>query len=728
MADPGGFHMKKYFLAVLLLLVPLASAQYTVFDADGDSDITAGEEITFQYNTSESSNYTVDVLDSEDEVIVSGLELDLVFNSTQEGLNDTFYVYEANYQLSDSARVGEWESNLFDGFAQVETVNFQVVAEELRVIEIEDSPFFKNPQDRVEISAEVTNVEESVDDIQVSLNRSSKTPSMNLESPGYNIEVYSYNFGKLAHGSYEYVVDLVGSDGTTNSVSGSFNVYSSDRDADRSEVTVGISSLCSVNVRRFRPPGGGIMPVNGTGSFVMDINNNATAQANVSGELWVTYENETRWEEEDGYDELGEPLNLSYEPIEISNLTSGQTITASRSFNDTDEIGYYSGHLNISAQCRITEGSSQDPISDIQYYENEVHNSFRVLIAGGGSGGQGNPVANRTNPEDSNTSGEESNNTIEGDNANPGETPIPEPVPEPVPEPEPDPVPQLSLNIEAWNSSTEIPRGGYSRINLDMENFGEENINDINVSVMEDALPGDWEARGTSVANLSVNESVNRSIFIRPSEDVDPGTYRLSMLGSIPERDLDIERVELVVTEEVVEISQLKISEVPEVVRVTSGGSQEVPLLVRNIGGASIENSTVEVQNLEDCGRAQPGSISNIGANESASLSFNLTASSNIQECNSTIIVSTSDGSYSFANVRFEVTPDEGIVPPELRFPVFAIAWTVLLIVYSITMTRLHLDTLKLRIPYVILIVGEAAILVYVSSLYGVIPPELLPF
>lgn len=717
--------MRKALFALVLILGVPAVLGYSV----SPEEVEAGQQVTFQHNTSNAANYSIDLLDSEEEIILSDSDISLVFNSTAEGLNSTYYVYEKDYTLSGSARPGEWETNLFDSFELLETEDFQVVAGELRILSSDDEPFFKNPQDDVEIRAEVTDVEEGIDSITADLNTSDGALDMSLVSDGSSIDTFSAGFGKLTEGVYSYSVDLLGDNGTTESSSGSFQVYSSEKDADRAEITVGISSLCSVNVRRFRPPGGGILPVNGTGSFAIDVRNNATAEANVSGDLWVTYENDTRWEPEDGYSELGERLNLSYDPIEVGNLSAGQTVTSVRSFNDSDETGYYSGHLNLSAQCAITEsGGTRGEVSDIQYFEAEEHNSFRVLVAGGGEGGRGNPVANRSKPEDSNTTGEESDETIEGDNANPGETPIPQPVPEPVPEPEPDPVPGLGLNIEAWNSSEEIPRGSFSRIEIELENFGNESINDVNVSVLSDALPGEWSGRGASVANLSAGESANRSIFIRPGEDVEPGTYRLSMIGSNSQRDLDIERVELTVTEEVQQASQLSISEAPEVVRVSAGDRQEVPMLVRNVGSASIENSTVEIQNLEDCGEADVGSISTIRPNESASFSFSLNASSNIQECNSTLIVSTPDGSYSFAEISFQITADEGIVPPELRFPVFASAWTILLVIYSLTMTRLHLDTLKLRIPYLVLIIGEAAILIYISSLYGVIPPELLPF
>ena len=719
--------MRKSLIALMVLLCPLVSAQYQVQDFNG-GQVVAGDKLGFEYNTSRSGNYSIDLLDSKDDVILSNVELPLVFNSTEEGLNSTYYVYRYNYTLG-SARPGEWESNLFDGFNLLETETFRVEAEELRILSAEDLPFFKNPQDEVRIQADLTDVGEDVDTLVANVNISNDTKSMQLFSDGSTIDTYSANFGKLSQGTYSYFVDLIGDNGTSSSSQGTFQVYSSTEDADRAEVTVGISTLCSVNVRRFRPPGGGILPVNGTGSFVMDIRNNATAETNVSGELWVTYENKTPWEPEDGYDELGPQLNLSYRPIQVKNLSAGQTFTSVRSFNDSDETGYYAGHLNISARCPITQtGDSRGEVSDIQYFEDEEHNSFKILVAGGGSGGSGNPVANRTRPEDVNQTGEDSNETIQGDSANPGQTPVPEPQPQPVPEPVPDPVQSISLNIEAWNNSAQIPRGSYSRIEIELENFGNQSIGDLNVSVLTDALPGEWDARGASVANLSAGETVNRSVFVRPAESVTPGTYRLSMMGSNPQRDLDIERVELTVKEEVEQTSTISISEAPQVVRVGAGGTRQIPLLIRNVGSATIENSSVEIQNLEDCGNAQLGSTDSIAPNESVPLSFNVTANSNIRECNSTLIVSTSEGSYSFAQISFQITADEGIVPPEMRFPVFASAWTILLIIYSITMTRLHLDTLKLKIPYLILIIGEAAILFYISSLYGVIPPELLPF
>jgi hypothetical protein len=79
--------------------------------------------------------------------------------------------------------------------------------------------------------------------------------------------------------------------------------------------------------------------------------------------------------------------------------------------------------------------------------------------------------------------------------------------------------------------------------------------------------------------------------------------------------------------------------------------------------------------------------------------------------------------------MRVEVVPEEGVVPPELRFPVFATAWTLVLILYSVVMTRYNLKSLRLKVPYLMLIVGEAVIFLYIATeFYGIIPPELLPF
>jgi hypothetical protein len=722
------FDVRKKYLVIIfgLLLVPSTLATYQVTEITGDEEIAAGDTLNFQLNTSEEANYTADLIDSSGDVIFSDSDIPLRYNRTY-GSNETFYVYGFNYTLSEDARVGEWSSSAFNGFSQVNETSFDVVADELRIIETESFPYFKNTDDQVFIETNITNAEEEADSVSITVsNTSVGQEEMQKVRETEAIETYRYNAGELDKGTYDYEIEMEGAQGTQETSSGYFEVYSGNRDADNANINIGIASLCGTSVTQFRPPGGGILPTARSGSFLMSFTNNASSFSNVTAELNVTFQNETEWRPEDGKEEIGPQINKTYEPINGTNLNPAESFSAARTFPETNQTGYYLGRLEINTECRITDGAAQDPIVyDTQTVNLTEYVNFRVLVAGGDTGGAGDPIEEPT-PRDANQTGEESNQTIEGDNDNPGQTPVPEP--EPVPEPVPDPIPALSLNIEAVNSSVSSPRGGFQEVQLRMENLANQTIENLTINPRTDNLPGDWGSQPASVAELEANETVNRSVFLNPSQNVEPGTYRVSIFGDNGDRLLDVERIDFTVFENITE-SSIRISEAPEVLRISSGSNQTVPLLIQNLGSETVENSTLTVQNLEDCGQASGSYTTDIEPNATQSISLNISSVQEVRECDATIIVSTPDGAYSFADMRVEVVPEEGVVPPELRFPVFATAWTLVLILYSVVMTRYNLKSLRLKVPYLMLIVGEAVIFLYIATeFYGIIPPELLPF
>lgn len=738
---------KIVLIGLVLLFAGMTSAEEFTVTHSGSGDISEGSKIVVEYNISESSDYELSIQDSDDDVVMSGAPMVLVesyndtANASSESTNETnvssssddsYYVYQYNYTIPDDPQVGFWDAKVFDAFSVQNSTEFAVEPKRLRIVEARSRPDFKNSEDDVSFYAEVTNVDEGLDSLDVTVaNTSIDSRSMNLQESGHFYQTYAYEAGRFPEGTYNYGINLRGSDGTTDSRSDEFYVYSSNVEADSADVSASISSLCGLEIQRFRAPGGGVLSLNGSGSFTVNFRNNGSAQANLSADLNVTYQNETQWLPEDGREELGPYLNLSYNRMNDSLLPGESSDTFVRQFNDTDDLGFYTGHLNMNATCTITDGAAQDPVVyGYQSFDLYDYTNFRVLVAGGGSGGKGNPTGDQAVPRDANQSGSESNQNVEGDNDNPGQTEVevPVPEPEPVPEPVPEPDPTVNLNVEAWNVSASTDRGRFARIKLKVENIGGSPASDVVIRPDTSILPGEWSARPANIANLSVNETVNRSVFIQPSESVNPATYRLVMRARNSERLLDIEETLLTVNQEVFR-SEIRISEAPQVVRIGANQGNQIPLLIQNIGEGVVNSTQVQVQNVESCGSISAEDVGVINVNESKSLTLNVNASDNIEDCNATVIVSTDDGSYSFSNMQIQVVADQGIVPPELRFPVFASAWTILLVIYSIVMTRYDLRSLSVRLPFILLIVGEAAIFIYISAeYYSLIPAFLLPF
>ena len=750
--------MKKPILLMLVAVLIAGPATSDEFRLESGGEISENSSLTFVYNTSSQLDHTLSIMDSDQEIMVSNAPMQLVesyepsdtddsstntTNSTDTNSTDTnstddnttsssdeesYYVYEYNYTVPEDQQVGIWEAQIFNGFAAINSTEFVVRPEELRIIDSEILPNFKNSEDSIRFRTEVTNV---TNDILQSLtasvqNTSVQTREMSLQESNTYSSTYTYEVGALPNGSYQYQVEMQG-ETTTDSQSGNFQVYPSNFDADSADIQASIASLCGVQVQRFRAPGGGALSLNGSGSFMVDINNNASAQANVSTDLNVRYQNDSRWVPRDGYDQLGPKLNMSYDKMN-SSLYPGQTSTSVRAFNDTDTLGWYTGLLDVNVECRITDGAAQDP----QFYGTQEFNmtdytNFRILVAGGGSGGKGDPTGDEAVPKDANQSGSESNQNVEGDSDAPGQTEVPEPEPEPVPEPVPEPEPDVNVNLESWNLSVSTDRGQYARIKLEVENIGGSSVRSLNISPETEALPGSWDVTPAQVAELAENETVNRSVYARPSADVEPGTYRLPIYGSTDQL-VDLERVRFTVNQDVFR-SSIRISESPQIIEIGTGSSNRVPLLLQNLGQGPVNSTDVSVQNLEDCGSVDADDVGFIGVNETRSLALTVNASQDVGSCNATVVVSTGDGSYSFSNMEIEVVSEQGIVPQELRFPVFASAWTILLVAYSVIMTRYELNSLQVRIPFILLIAGEAAIFIYISgNYYSLIPGFLLPF
>ncbi len=725
--------MKKTFLLLIAVtILPLGLAEFSVYQSSGDEEIAAGDKVKFELNVSESNNYTLELLDNQDDLILSDEPMKLMDTNVNQSANQTnttdpYYLYRNNYSLSQDARVGEWQATVFDNVSELNSTTFQVIPDELRILSSEFKPFFKNTQDDLEAFSDITNPEESVQAFNLTIedlsnNTTSDNLPMNIAGESTSIKEYELNLGQLSAGEYGYEFNLLGENGTTNTETGSFEVYPKYRDADRADINVGIASLCGVAVPRFRTPGGGIHPSGREGSFLFSFLNNASSQANVTADLNVTFQNKTEWQPEDGPEAIGPSISKTYSTINQTDLLPSQSFSRAKTFPGTNRTGYYLARLNITAECSITDGAAQDPqIYGTETFDLTAFKNFRVLVAGGETGGSGDPVEEPT-PRDANQTGEESNETIEGDNDNPGQTPVPEPLPEP------EPIPTLSLNIESYQGSVSAPRGGFSEVRLRLENLADQTVGNLTIEPETGNLPGTWDSQSASVTELEPNETLNRSVFLNPGEDVQPGTYRVSIFGDNGERLLDVERVDFEVFENITETG-VRISEAPDVVRIESGESQTIPFLVENLGEETIENSTISVQNLEGCGQTLGNYSTTIEPNASQSLSLNIDAVSEVRDCNATVIVSTDQGSYSFADMRIEIVPDQGIVPPELRFPVFASAWTLLLILYSVAMTRFELDSLRLKVPYLALIIGETVIFLYIATeYYSIIPPEILPF
>jgi hypothetical protein len=310
----------------------------------------------------------------------------------------------------------------------------------------------------------------------------------------------------------------------------------------------------------------------------------------------------------------------------------------------------------------------------------------------------------------------------EGSGDFPGQTP------EPQPQPTPDPVPLLSVTMRPLNATYEATRGEFTEVGMEINNTGEEAISNLEMDprFSEDM---DWESQSLSIESLEVGETVERSVYVNPGASVDPGMYQIPVYASNPDNDIGSQFVNVEVTEEPVSISALNISEAPQDIRFETNKNYTVPVLLRNAGDEAMENVDIELQNSENCGNYAAETVESIAAGETASVSVTFEAAQQLEECEATIVASSDSGSFAFSELTVETVESKGIVPQEFRVPIVASLWTVMLIVYTVVTKRYGLNSLTVKIPLIILVAGEAFILIYLSSAYyNVIPPGILPF
>ncbi|QGA80119.1 putative membrane protein [Candidatus Nanohalobium constans] len=339
--------------------------------------------------------------------------------------------------------------------------------------------------------------------------------------------------------------------------------------------------------------------------------------------------------------------------------------------------------------------------------------------------GQVNTDVNRTENASLDTDAEETSNDAEpkeGDGNFPGQTPEPEP------EPTPEPTPLLSVDLRPLNTSYTADRGTFTEVGMEVNNTGEETLSDLELSPrFSEGM--DWQSQSVTIDSLEVGGSVNRSVFVNPGEGVEPGIYQVPVYASTPDEDIGSQYVNVEVTEEPAQTSGLSISEAPQDIRFEMGNNYTVPVLLENSGDNDLENVSIELQNTENCGDYTADEIESIAAGETASVSVNFNTSDNLQECQATIVASSTSGSFAFSEMTVETVEEKGIVPEEFRVPIIASLWTAMLIVYTVVIKRYGMDSLTVKVPMVLLILGETFILIYLSSAYyEILPPGLLPF
>ena len=692
------------FLLVLFFMAQGSSELYinssqTVFEADTD--------LQFVFDASDPGNYTLNISDASGGVY--GLE-----NMTRinPGPNSSELLYGLNY--STKAPYGERSAEVFSRDPNVSVTDsgqvFHVTGDEPNVLEYRIKPPIRFIDQTLTAEVRVADSRENVGVSEITV-ENSKFPMKELNNSEENVQVFSTDFNLSEVGQYSYQVDLVDSGGLSTSVSDSFVLESGPRSSS-TNISVTVDNECFNLTSTFSAPGNepvNIITRNTTGSFLAEFFNSGNIAHQTLVDLDITFEGNTSWTkgEEPG------PVVLSYESKNFSIPANGRG-EYYRRFDAVYEPGNYTGRMQVSSSC-IDESDNKTLRQKFN-----LTDKFQIVDVEGEDSllENGSQTTNQSIPADASRRGSESDQTLEGDNPEPGSTV----------QPEPEPQPSLSLNMETLNVSYTTGKNTFKEIGLNVENYADL-LEQVQLTPQVGDVEGDWNVRSATLGQIGSQQSLNTSVFLQPGENVPAGNYRIPVMARLTSgRSLDVEYIDIEVTEQILE-SNLSILESPQVLELQRNSSTQIPVLLENSGNRKLENVSLQAQNLNQCVNVERPDPVEMPVNDTNSQSLVLRAGGNLETCQGLIIASSDSGAYAFANIRVEVVPQEGFVPEQFRVPLIASLWTVLLLAYAIITRRFDMHSYMVKIPFLLLIVGETVIFLYLAAnYYGLVPGQLLPF
>lgn len=706
--------------AVLLFASSAAAVQLNSFetyrDGNQSSVFEPDDTVGFRLNVSDDQDYNVTLRSPTGNTVVESQPMQLTSS-------EYYRIYDYSHSL-DNPEHGEWTAIVNMTISEETTLTTK------KFYMASGTPGFHevNPDKYVRVGetgrvrAKVADTGDDVQTVEILGEDQNYDMDVVRQEELYDVYEAEVNIDERMENRFTIRAEDSGGQSSENE----FDIYGYSNDEESTSVDVNVSESCFVVNADFYAPKNGTMFIGETGYFTLELANRGSLAANISVQgLNVTYEGDYRWEEGDP---VGESV-ANYTGENYSNVSSLDQVAYNRFFTKSNRSGWYSGHTKFNASCY--DNGEKYNISS------EEHVTFSVVNASGGVSEDGNESTNETIVSDVNhTSTEDTNETlqqeanqtgetgqnVEGDNDQAGVTPEPEP------EPEPEPTPMLSLDMESVQDTYTGPRGSTIRANISISNEGNEQLSDLTVSPQLQQRDG-WNANDAGVASLDVNESVYRELLIQTPASADSGLYVVPIVGSNPQRELDLDYFSVELTEEIENRSRMEVVEAPSSLNVRQNTTTDLPVLINNTGDTPLTNVSGSFQNMDQCGTAEVETLDRIPQNGSASLGISFEAAENTESCNTTLIVSSEEGSYSFSKVSFTVQPEQGLIPEQYRIPFIAFAWTGLLAAFALLRNRYHPNSALFKAPFVMIVAGEALIFLYLTAdYYQLVQLAFLPF
>ena len=280
-----------------------------------------------------------------------------------------------------------------------------------------------------------------------------------------------------------------------------------------------------------------------------------------------------------------------------------------------------------------------------------------------------------------------------------GQTPLPTPEPEPTPEPSPTPKPEpeptptpeperaeIAVEIEPWNRTIEGYQGEWIPSVFNITNIGNVNVTNVSLKVI---VPEDWEAQGALVSFLAVNQTVNRTIFVKPPYDAF-GQYVIPVKAIKDNVTLDIDYFWLNVLE-AINRTKLEIIEIPREIGVYVDSITSFPIFIKNTGKVPLHDIKLRIENGEQCIESYNYTkIDTLNVSVTDSIVVTLKTKKTPAICNTTVIIWSKENAYAFSLLTLFTTP-------LIRAPPIPTLFLVAIVLVFIEIILIHHKKSKIR-------------------------------
>jgi len=248
----------------------------------------------------------------------------------------------------------------------------------------------------------------------------------------------------------------------------------------------------------------------------------------------------------------------------------------------------------------------------------------------------------------------------------PKPTPEPEPTPQPTPEPKPKPEPkggegaqtaeqmkegEIKIVINPIESRVDGYQEEWNPIVFNVTNVGTTEVKNVTLVPF---VPEGWFGQNATVSYINISQTLNRTIFVKPSSSVSPGIYAIPVKAMLGNQTLDLNYFWMKVLPGR-NLTRLEIAEFPQIIGFESLKNYTIAILVKNSGKLPLHNITIKMENVEQCINSQSYQTGTLNSDEIKSFDIFLRTNIGPKTCHGMIIAGSAEKAYAFAPIVVKV-------------------------------------------------------------------------